>query len=92
MNNTLVTLEDRELSAVRGGDEGCGGYGVSGCGGGYGGYGFGFHRFGFGFHRFGFGGFGLGDDDCGAETDFDIRPSLSCDTGCGTVAVGGYGC
>ena len=68
MNNTLVALEDGELSAVRGGWGHGRGHGFD-CGG-FGGSGFGFHRF--GFHRFGFG-FG------GAETDFDIRPVVVVD-------------
>ena len=78
MNNTLVTLEDRELSAVRGGwgrDFGCGGYANGGCGnGGDDDGGYGLRRFGWGFRSFGFSGYGFGDGGYGAERDYDIRP------------------
>lgn len=78
MDSTMVTLEDRELTAVRGG------YGYGGCGFGEGGYsGCGYGEGGFGFPRFGWGGFGLGlDDDCGVETDLDMR-GYGCYSGCG---------
>ena len=75
MDSTLVTLEDRDLSAVRGG-WGHGGWG-------HGGWGFGYRHF----HRFGWGGFGGGldlDDDCGVETDFDMRSGVGCYGGFGS--------
>ncbi len=80
MDKALLTLEDRELSAVSGGGGGCGlGEGLGGFGGCGLGEGFGE----------GFGGFG--DTDCGVETDLDVIPSVGGCSPCESEGLEGFG-